>query len=264
MENLSLYEKIPQDLSPIRFLLCDTKGVVPFQLHWHEHLEIHYVLEGESVVRCGDSEVSLAKGDCLVINSAQLHQWVKGQYRYVCILLPPSFTEIREVLFENLIRDREISGLIEDMIAAYESESPTKGMVLKGNAYLLLAKLCEKYTTKVIKNTGEYFSQKTALNYAIKHIHENFTQEICLDKIAEMLYMSKYHFCHLFKEEMGKTLKEYVNELRINKAADLLATTDMSMTEIAGLCGFNDPNYYARMFRKMRGISPTEYRNSLV
>ncbi|MBQ9915390.1 MAG: helix-turn-helix transcriptional regulator, partial [Clostridia bacterium] len=84
--------------------------------------------------------------------------------------------------------------------------------------------------------------------------------EICLDEIAEMLYVNKYYFCHLFKNETGKTLKEYVNELRTNKAADLLATTDMSMTEIAGLCGFNDANYYARMFKRLRGVSPTEYR----
>lgn len=263
MEHLSLYEKIPQDLFPVRLLLCDTKGAVPFQLHWHEHLEIHYVLEGESTVRCGDSQVSLTKGDCLVINSAQLHQWVSGDYRYLCLLLPPSFTENRELVFQNFIQDQEIARLIEEMWETYQSERTARDMLIKGKAYLLLAKLCEAYTVKVIKDTGAYFSQKTALNQAIKHIHENFTREICLDEVAEMLYVNKYYFCHLFKNETGKTLKEYVNELRTNKAADLLATTDMSMTEIAGLCGFNDANYYARMFKKLRGVSPTEYRKRI-
>ncbi len=263
MEDILLYEKIPQALQPVRVLVCDTKQEYGFDLHWHEHLEIHYVISGESEIRCGDSRIALAAGDTLVINSAQVHQWLGGHYQYICVILPPSFTEHREAIFETHIRDEEIGVLMGKMLTAYEGNEPHKDLVYKGCAYLLLAYLHEKYTDKLIRNTQEYLSQKKGLNRVIQYLHDNFTQDVSLDQMAEMLYVSKYHFCHLFKEETGKTLKEYVNDLRINRAVDLLSSTDMSMTGIADVCGFNDSNYFSRVFRQVMGVSPSAFKRDL-
>ncbi len=264
MDKLLLYENIPQDLQPVRVLVMDTKMIPGFDLHWHEHLEIHYVLKGEAEIRCGDSRFLISKGDTLVINSAELHQWLGGHYQYICVILPPSFTKYREAFFENHIQDEGIGKCMEKILEAYQSDSPAKDLIFQGCAYLLLSILHESYTHKLIRNTKEYFSQKKVLNRVIEHLHDNYSQEINLEKMAEMLYVSKYHFCHLFKEETGKTLKEYVNDLRINKAVDLLSSTDMSMMEIADICGFNDSNYFSRVFRQVKGISPTEYKKQLV
>lgn len=72
--------------------------------------------------------------------------------------------------------------------------------------------------------------------------------------------MSKYHFCNAFKEFTGQTFKEYHNRIRIDKAIELLHSTEIPITEIAFLCGFNDSNYFSRKFHQITGKTPLAVR----
>ena len=68
--------------------------------------------------------------------------------------------------------------------------------------------------------------------------------------------------CRFFKNAVGKTVTKYINEYRVEKSTALLTTTDASIAEIAAEVGFEDPNYFSRVFRSVMGMSPVEYRNS--
>ena len=72
--------------------------------------------------------------------------------------------------------------------------------------------------------------------------------------------ISPYYFSKIFKEETGRNFVEYVTDIRIGRARELLLSSDMSMKEICGEVGYGDPNYFSRIFKKHAGVTPTEYK----
>jgi two-component system response regulator YesN len=81
-------------------------------------------------------------------------------------------------------------------------------------------------------------------------------------KLAQALYVSESHLCRLFREETGKTLGEFTKEVRILVAEDMLTGLSESIRSVSSSLGFNDPGYFSRVFRKSRGMSPSEFRRS--
>ncbi len=92
------------------------------------------------------------------------------------------------------------------------------------------------------------------------YIADNFSKEISLDDVSRFVNISPYYFSKLFKEESGLNFIEYLTNIRIDKAKELLTSSDMSMKEICVACGYTDPNYFSRSFKKNVGVTPTEYK----
>lgn len=97
---------------------------------------------------------------------------------------------------------------------------------------------------------------------AQNYIQENYQKDLSLDEVSRQLDLSPYYFSKLFKEETGSNFVEYVTNLRIARAKELLARDDCSMKEICAEVGYSDPNYFSRIFKKNVGVTPTEYRGS--
>ncbi|MCR4850576.1 MAG: response regulator [Lachnospiraceae bacterium] len=98
------------------------------------------------------------------------------------------------------------------------------------------------------------------IEMAKKYISDNFSSEISLDDVSRIVNISPYYFSKLFKEATGENFIEYLTNIRIEKAKDLLLNSDMSMKEICAMCGYQDPNYFSRTFKKNVGFTPTEYK----
>lgn len=92
------------------------------------------------------------------------------------------------------------------------------------------------------------------------YIDKNFEQHITLDELSNRFYINKYHLLRLFKGHYGVTISEYIQQLRISKAKNLLRFTDKKIGEIGNLCGFQDNHYFTRAFQRIEGISPSEYK----
>jgi AraC family transcriptional regulator len=99
------------------------------------------------------------------------------------------------------------------------------------------------------------------LVYAMDFIYENLSRDITLENLAEVSCLSKFHFLRLFKTVYRKTPGKLIDGLRIKKACHLIKTTDMDITEIAGIVGYKNPSSFSRMFRNQTGIYPTQYRS---
>ncbi|MCM2535392.1 helix-turn-helix transcriptional regulator [Neobacillus pocheonensis] len=89
---------------------------------------------------------------------------------------------------------------------------------------------------------------------------ENHQKGVSLEDIAHYCHLSRYHFSHLFKKEVGTSVMDFFNKLRIDKSLFYLEKTDSSVQEIANQVGFHDSNYFSRLFKKYMRSSPTEYR----
>ena len=121
----------------------------------------------------------------------------------------------------------------------------------------------EKMTTacrNVISKREE--KSNDIIKTAKKYIDDNFAKDISLDDVSRKVNISPYYFSKIFKEEVGLSFIEYLTNIRIEKAKELLTESDMSMKEICGACGYTDPNYFSRSFKKNVGVTPTEYKES--
>ncbi len=98
---------------------------------------------------------------------------------------------------------------------------------------------------------------------AIRFIERNLSRPITLDKIAWQAFMSKYHFCRLFKQNMGVSPMQFVIHSRIKMAMTLLRRKDLPISVVAIQSGFNDLSEFNRQFRKITSWSPSEYRKSM-
>lgn len=95
---------------------------------------------------------------------------------------------------------------------------------------------------------------------AISYLRANYMNEVSLEKVAEEVHLSPTYFSKLFKNEMKCTFSEYLSALRVEYSKELLLHEDLPLVEVAGLVGFKDQSYFSKVFKKLVGASPGEFR----
>jgi AraC-like DNA-binding protein/ligand-binding sensor protein len=122
----------------------------------------------------------------------------------------------------------------------------------------ILSAITERISGKLFSFHGvRHFS---ALRKAERYIWENYTKKISLQEIAGASGLSAPYFSTIFKEEMGENLSNYLNRLRVEKAAAMLVTTNMPISGIASACGFEDQSWFSKIFKNNTGFTPGKYR----
>lgn len=128
-----------------------------------------------------------------------------------------------------------------------------------------LGQLKEWFVTKIIAACQNILSKRgeksnSVIETAKKYIKNNYSRDISLEDVSRVVNISPYYFSKIFKEDTGENFIEYLTNIRIEKAKELLETTDYSMKEICAEIGYSDPNYFSRSFKKNVGVTPTEYK----
>ncbi|MDR2952417.1 MAG: helix-turn-helix domain-containing protein [Treponema sp.] len=121
-----------------------------------------------------------------------------------------------------------------------------------------LSLITERMSGKIFSFSGVRHS--SALRKAERVIWENYTRKISLREIASASGLSAPYFSAIFKEEMGENLSNYLNRLRVEKAAAMLVTTNVPISQIATECGFLDQSWFSKTFKHNTGFSPGKYR----
>ncbi len=115
--------------------------------------------------------------------------------------------------------------------------------------------IVEEYTKDVF--------EKELIQRAISLMHNDFNKELTLEKVARECGFSKFYFSRIFKKYTGKNFKIYLIELRINRAKELLMHSKLPISQICYQTGFNDLSYFSRVFKKIVGLSPSEFRQRI-
>lgn len=127
-----------------------------------------------------------------------------------------------------------------------------RSLLLKNMFYMIL-NTQEKKSVKNVQST-------VAISKAIIYIQNNFNKNITIEQLAKMCCTSKNHFMILFKEHTGRSAIDYIINMRIDTAKNLLKKTTYTINEISSKVGFNNPLYFSRKFKERTGISPSEYK----
>ena len=142
------------------------------------------------------------------------------------------------------------------LASAYASLKPE--MPDKDRVDTLIEPLCQmlELAYRKRKSTGEKSFCEAVAHYLMRH----HTSPITLDDVSRAFFCSRSHISHQFKKQMGKSVREYLTELRIEDAKRLLRHSELDVTEIAYSVGFGDSNYFSVVFKSHVGCSPTAYR----
>lgn len=236
-----------------------------FPQHWHEHIELHYIFKGKGILKYGDCDFELQGGDLAVINGNELHRGVGGKCDYICIIVPPAFFEQNHVIFEKVVRSEYVSEIVGKIYECYLRGEAVDLLDIKGNMYFLISHLIRSFTEKALGDStySGHVNKLNRVNEAIRYMSENYDKQITTRTLADMAHISEGYFCQMFKDVTGKTAMEYLNHLRVDKAEKMLKRTEMTVTETAFCCGFENANYFSRTYKKIKGVTPQSSRQSL-
>jgi len=124
-----------------------------------------------------------------------------------------------------------------------------------------IVKVLDRFTESVYENRN--IKNVDIIRKAREFIRANYKKKIKLIDISRAIYLSPYYLSHIFKKETGSTLLEYLTKVRIEEAKRLLENTPWNTTRIAFEVGYSDQSYFCKIFKKIEGISPFEYKKRM-
>lgn len=152
--------------------------------------------------------------------------------------------------------------ILTQLFQVASSSSYVKDMqIFEKLASILTLLMEESWNPNRKANGGNLSHTKKQDLLTIKdYLDLHFTDKIALEDLAHIFYINKFYLTRVFKEQFGVTINNYIIQLRITNAKQLLRFSDQTIDEIALECGYDDSNYFSRLFKKVEGLSPSEYR----
>jgi AraC-like DNA-binding protein/mannose-6-phosphate isomerase-like protein (cupin superfamily) len=255
--------------------------------HTHPEFELVFVIEGFGKRIIGDMVEPFEAGDMVFIGSKVPHLWLSDPVFYeknsileskviVTYFNPKVFIQIFDSIKEfTSIRDMirqsskgiRIYGETRNIIANLLIDLSTLEGFKKVERVLYIMNLISTSPEKSFitnDDTDQYDeSYPDRLNNVIKFIKENLHQQITLQQVADIACMTEPSFCRFFKKKVNKNLSQFISELRIAHARELLIQTDKSVNDVAFLCGFRTSSHFCYVFKEHSGQSPVQYKLSM-
>ena len=164
---------------------------------------------------------------------------------------------IYELKVFNMGKSASYEKISEEMVREFAMRKPVYRDLCASNLYRLLCTIARKYA---LRKSNVTLKSEERINAACREIYDNIKNPPAVSALSEKSFLSTSRFLHLFKEVTGKSYTEFITFIRIEKAKEMLALTDMQVSNIANSVGYEDQNYFSRCFRKAEGCSPTKYR----
>lgn len=235
-----------------------------FPAHIHNHIELVYMLHGKSHAFSGGIECEINTGDFFIAFPNYIHYYDTEENHNAIVAIIPCemLPEYKNILFKKtpvspvITNTPKEAGELMEMMCNYKGTY--KNNVYRGLFIAILGIIFEKMSFTTEKNNS-YTTIQTLLEYC----ENNFKNEISVKKTAEDLHLSASYISHTFTDKIRISFRDYINSLRLNEAHTLLINSDMNMTEIALMSGFETIRTFNRAFKKHYGTSPSEYRKKI-
>ncbi len=256
-----------------------------FPPHWHERIEIVYVLGEELKIGVNNSVYTLNKRDILIVGMGEVHYFLMQPQKCDRIIVHFELSLFGSLansisgrrLLNPLIPfcpDNELSAFsihafFERIILAIQQETQHKE---KGFQFILGARLYELAAgiIRYIPNEklcaaemNKQMKKLQLLEQVAQYVDRNLYREITLEEVSKHVNFSMYHFTRFFKDTTGMTFWQYLNNYKVSKAANYLINTTDTISEIAFNSGFNSIKTFNRVFKQIKGCSPSEFKKAI-
>lgn len=243
-------------------------------LHWHEQLEFYYVTQGGLYLLCGGQKQWIYPGDIAFVNWCDLHkslEFLDNTVHYIIqmdLSLLSSFPQdiFDEVYINDLIvharnfdrfifQNTELTRLFQEIVAEDEKKSYGYELTIKSDFLKIFSIIFRKY----------YHSQQdvSLSGHSLQYVREiliylsyHYSENDVMDTLSFKIGISKNYLSRIFRSHTGCTVVHYINQFRCYKAMSLIAE-GVSITSAALQVGYNDYNYFSRVFKQIIGFSPS-------
>ena len=233
----------------------------------HDSYLFMYTQKGCGTIQSDDSSVELPVGSAIVIDCHKKHHYDSGGGPWEFLWMHINGNTVKtffDILYPNgifavAVSEPEKLGEKIDMLLYKVCENEMQSTIRSsaGLHDLLNTLIEDSLKNAREKNRGRYHEYA---EHAVELIRRRYTEFITIDDIMTDIPLSKHHFIRVFKQIMGTTPYNFLTNHRINSAKIFLRTTDISVSEIAGKCGFSDTSNFISQFKKHTGQKPLEYR----
>ncbi|MBS6183489.1 MAG: AraC family transcriptional regulator [Clostridium celatum] len=231
---------------------------------------LHYVLEGQGYYYVNDNKYTVSKNQGFLIepNVVTFYQADKDNpWTYLWIGIDGDKAKLylnSAGLNENHLiftyeKDDSLKEYVLEMLK-HHTMSDSDAFKIEGLLYLFFSKLCED--RKEIPSMNKEENTNNYINKAIEFIQNNYHNSIKVTDIANYICLNRSYLTSIFQNNLNMSPQKFLMKFRITKAAELLYNTNLSITNIAYSCGYSDPLAFSKAFKKIKGISPKEYRNT--
>ena len=248
--------------------------------HFHSELQLCYVIRGSGQRMIGDRLCEIEAGEVVLLGSNLPHVWrydstTAGDIEAVVVhfdaavlgadwLQRPELRDVRLLLTragQGLQATGELQATLAERIISIGDSHGLSRMI---GLLDILRVMSESREFNAICSTGyqpvaaqlDVERLRRACDFINEHAHEELTR----DSVAEVVHMSSSGFSRFFKSHSGMTFQEYVADVRISRACQLLASSDLTITEISLRCGFTELSTFNRTFKRYRDTTPSKYR----
>jgi len=273
--------------SPYEAFLYDTSQMAfPIRSHWHYFMELIYMKEGTALIECDGCNYILEPGDLIIFHPEAVHgiyAVTNGPLKYEVlkfdtnrlyteksyapslpmILRSASKDEHANVFFqESQLRHLPVASVFERCREELEKRDYGYGIIVHDRICDLMVGLIRIWrengfdTDKLAGQPREINSFRDITTYIDAHAGE----PIRVEELADRCNMSYSYFAKNFKQYYGRSCKEYIELIRISKAADMLLFTDFDLSYISQETGFSDSSHLIKTFRKWKGMTPKQYK----
>ncbi|MFS0854971.1 AraC family transcriptional regulator [Paenibacillus taichungensis] len=248
--------------------------------HYHDAYEILYLISGDFYYYIGDRTYQVAGGTLLFMDIQERHKLVNSgcnMYERVTLLFKKEFLqhfctrdqceELLE-LFKSDYRALKMTGkdqhFIEQLFQKMIQEGKKQARGYEQYQQILLVelllylnrKLFDSLVAPLVESNRTHKKVLDIVNY----VNQHYMEPLKLCEISRQFDISSSYLCRTFKESTGFSFIEYINNIRIKEARDLLVGSSFNVTEIAGMVGFDNTSHFGRTFKLVMGISPLCFR----
>lgn len=261
-----------------QYRISDPPHAFHIPVHWHDEMELIYVLRGHLLVNVGGADYDLTPGQIIAVNPRQLHLMKSEDLNtvYYTILFPlelisfQSNDMLEQTVFSPLragirllpsripssVLTPENLNLLNRLIQINDENPPMYQLETR----LLLLQFIMDILRAAPLLEADADSVGKLPRRLLEYIRIHYRDRISLSDLATQFSLSPKYLSRYFKETFHLTLTEYIAHLRMSHARELLESTDLSVTDIAAQCGYSGVSFFIRCFTETNGCSPLKYR----
>lgn len=258
---------------PVAFYHFDVSSVMSsFPYHWHPEWEIIHVINGTLNLTSNGHTYAITTGSYYLISSGTLHsgEWTDCEYESIVfdfnsiagsLSLSDSFNHLH---MKNDINTVPAAVLVCDQLFNMIHNSNMNKFIFIGLLFSLFGELDDAgFYKDSSEDSLHFYKLSESIKPALLYIENHYSEDISLDVLAKTAGFNKKYFCKIFKSLTLKTPFEYLNFYRVNVAKRMLSDNPyISVSETGYLCGYNDPAYFIRIFKKITGTTPAKYQSA--
>lgn len=290
-KELKEYPQLEERTYPFRLFFNESRNTKPEQnilfLHWHEHFEIILMREGRAIFHVDSKPYEAGPGDVIMVPSGGLHvgySLQNGDISYVSIVFHASLFKDRnqDSQHEQFVAPylgnqyqfpvmpamqnpvcASYYPLLDRIITEVKAKEPAFQLVIKNQLHLFFTLLARAFPPQQMNDRHQ--SERHSINRErfkplLEYLDDHFDEKISIESAARFVSLNPFHFCKTFKKLTGRTFIDYVNLCRMDEAQRLLLETDFSITEISSRVGCDNPNYFTKLYKQYKGLTPSAAR----